>query len=72
MQELDHAAFFRAGIPHIYFGVEDHPDYHKPTDDFANIDQEWFLKSIESVVMMAAAMDDQLDAIYAMRTAAQE
>ncbi|MEM7327307.1 MAG: M28 family peptidase [Pseudomonadota bacterium] len=68
----DHAAFFRAGIPHIYFGVEDHPDYHKPTDDFANIDQEWFLKSVESVVMMAAAMDDQLDAIYAMRTAAQE
>lgn len=66
----DHAAFFRAGIPHVYFGVEDHPDYHKPSDDFDKIDQEWFLKSIDTVVMVAAAMDDQLDEIYTMRLAA--
>lgn len=66
----DHAAFFRAGIPHLYFGVEDHPDYHKPTDDFDKIDQEWFLKSIETVIMVAATMDKQLDEIYAMRIAA--
>ncbi len=66
----DHAAFFRAGIPHIYFGVEDHVDYHKPSDDFEKIDQDWFLKSIDSVVMMAIAMDDDLDEIYAMRQAA--
>ena len=66
----DHAAFFRAGIPHLYFGVEDHPDYHKPTDDFERIDQDWFLRSVESVVMVAAEMDARLDEIYAMRTAA--
>lgn len=63
----DHAAFFRAGIPHLYFGVEDHPDYHRPTDDFGAIDQDWFLRSVESVVMVAAAMDAQLSEIYAMR-----
>ena len=66
----DHAAFFRAGIPHLYFGVEDHPDYHKPTDDFERIDQDWFLRSVESVVMVAAEMDARLDEIYAMRVAA--
>ncbi len=66
----DHAAFFRAGIPHLYFGVEDHPDYHKPTDDFERIDQDWFLKSVESVIMVAAEMDARLDDIYAMRMAA--
>lgn len=66
----DHAAFFRAGIPHIYFGVEDHVDYHKPSDDFEKIDQDWFLKSIDSVVMMAIAMDAKLDEIFAMRQAA--
>ena len=65
----DHAAFFRAGIPHIYFGVEDHVDYHKPSDDFEKIDQDWFLKSVDSVIMMAIAMDDALDEIYAMRQA---
>lgn len=66
----DHAAFFRAGIPHLYFGVEDHPDYHKPSDDFAKVDQEWFLKSIETVIMVAAALDEQLEDIHAMRVAA--
>ena len=66
----DHAAFFRAGIPHLYFGVEDHPDYHKPSDDFDKIDQDWFLKSIETVTMVAVSMDEQLDDIYAMRLAA--
>src|SRR5690606_27737683 len=27
----DHAAFHEQGIPFIYFGVEDHEDYHKAT-----------------------------------------
>lgn len=66
----DHAAFFRAGIPHLYFGVEDHPDYHKPTDDFTAIDQDWFLRSIESVVMVADEMDRKLPELYAMRVKA--
>lgn len=66
----DHAAFFRAGIPHLYFGVEDHPDYHKPSDDFDKVDQDWFLKSVDTVIMVAAAMDEQLDDVYAMRLAA--
>ena len=67
----DHAAFFRVGIPHLYFGVEDHPDYHKPTDDFERIDQDWFLRSIESVIMVASEMDDRLAEIYAMRLASE-
>ncbi len=33
----DHAPFHRAGIPFVYFGVEDHAGYHEPTDDFENI-----------------------------------
>ena len=68
----DHAAFFRAGIPHVYFGVEDHVDYHKPSDDFENINQDWFLKSVDSVILIAIAMDERLDEIYAMRNAGAE
>lgn len=67
----DHAAFFRIGIPHLYFGVEDHPDYHQPTDDFEKIDQDWFLRSVDSVIMIAIEMDQRLDEIYAMRVAAE-
>ena len=66
----DHAVFFRAGIPHIYFGVEDHPDYHRPSDDFERVDQEWFLKSVDTLAMMAEAMDADLGEIFAMRQAA--
>lgn len=68
----DHAVFFRAGIPHIYFGVEDHPDYHKPTDDFENVDQTWFLNSVETLIMISEAMDEDLSAIFEMRQAATE
>lgn len=63
----DHGPFFRAGVPHLYLGVEDHVDYHKPGDDFDKIDSDWFLRSVESVVLMARAMDEQLGTIHAMR-----
>lgn len=65
--QSDHAAFFRAGLPHIYLGVEDHPDYHQPSDDFEKIDQAWFLKSVETAVMMAIEADARLDEIAALQ-----
>src|SRR5690606_18265544 len=30
--ESDHYVFYRMRIPILYFGVEDHIDYHQPTD----------------------------------------
>ena len=33
----DHGSFHEAGIPFVYFGVEDHRDYHRPTDDVEQI-----------------------------------
>jgi hypothetical protein len=36
--QSDHGAFHAAGIPFVYFGVEDHPDYHKPSDTADKID----------------------------------
>lgn len=64
--QSDHWAFHKGGYIYLYLGVEDHPDYHAPSDDFAKIDQAWFLKSIETAVMMAVAADAQLEAIDAM------
>ena len=31
-QSSDHGPFHTAGRPFLYFGVEDHADYHRPTD----------------------------------------
>jgi len=33
----DHGAFFEKKVPHLYFGVEDHVDYHRPSDSFAGV-----------------------------------
>lgn len=61
--ESDHVAFNEKHIPWVYFGVEDHPDYHKPTDDFATIPVDFFRRSAATVLMAVRAFDDDLDAI---------
>ncbi|MBI3714112.1 MAG: M28 family peptidase [Burkholderiales bacterium] len=57
--QSDHYAFFKAGIPHLYFGVEDHADYHKPSDSFEKIKAEFFDGSIEIIVKAAHIIDQQ-------------
>src|SRR5690606_18619789 len=37
--QSDHGSFYRKQIPFVYFGVEDHPHYHKETDEYQNIHQ---------------------------------
>jgi Zn-dependent M28 family amino/carboxypeptidase len=63
--QSDHGVFARAGIPWVYFGVEDHPEYHKPTDDFATVPQAFFIKAVDTVVAAARLFDAQLDTIPA-------
>jgi hypothetical protein len=46
----DHRIFHRAQIPFIYFGVEDHKDYHKATDTFENINQEFYVDAVKMIV----------------------
>ncbi len=61
--QSDHGPFHRAGIPFIYFGVEDHPHYHRPSDDFDSVPIDFFLRSIETVVMAAEEVDNKLTVI---------
>ncbi len=61
--QSDHGAFARAGVTWVYFGVEDHPEYHKPTDDFVTIPQAFFRKAVETVVLATRRFDDQLDSL---------
>ena len=37
-QQSDQGAFVDAGIDYLYFGVEDHADYHKPSDTADKVD----------------------------------
>jgi len=65
----DQGAFHKVGIPFVYFGVEDHKDYHKPTDDFANINQEFFVRATETILSTVKLFDENLDAISASAAA---
>lgn len=56
----DHASFHRVGIPFVYFGVEDHPDYHEPTDDFEKIDPAEFAAAVETILIALRALDTAL------------
>jgi Zn-dependent M28 family amino/carboxypeptidase len=56
--QSDHAAFHAAGIPFVYFGVEDHPDYHKPTDTADKIDAR-FIAAVEQTVRDAVTVLDR-------------
>lgn len=63
--QSDHFAFHQAGVPWVYFGVEDHPRYHKPTDDFEAVPQDFFARSLATVVAAARAFDADLEEIAA-------
>ncbi len=56
----DHAAFHGAGIPFVYFGVEDHEDYHRPTDDFERIDPGELAASVRTILLAVRALDAAL------------
>jgi hypothetical protein len=53
----DHAVFHRERIPFVYFGVDYHPDYHEPTDDYERVQPARFIAATELIVQGFRAMD---------------
>ncbi|MFL6332771.1 MAG: M20/M25/M40 family metallo-hydrolase [Pyrinomonadaceae bacterium] len=60
--QSDQYAFHKAGIPFVYFGVEDHKDYHKPTDDFDTLTRDFFVGAAETVLLSVERLDADLEA----------
>jgi Zn-dependent M28 family amino/carboxypeptidase len=63
--QSDHGAFHSAGIPYIYFGVEDHVDYHRPTDDSDRLMPAFYAGAINTVLDAIRTFDRNLTAIVA-------
>ncbi|MBX9616197.1 MAG: M28 family peptidase [Caulobacteraceae bacterium] len=61
VEASDHAAFYRAGVPFLYLGVDYHADYHRPTDDFERITPAVFAAATELSVASFRALDRGLD-----------
>lgn len=59
----DHGPFHQKGIPFIYFGVEDHPHYHSPSDTFENINSEFYPVATETIIGVISELDEQLDKV---------
>ncbi len=55
--QSDHGAFHAAGIPFVYFGVEDHADYHKPTDTADKISRGFLVDVAETVLDAVLELD---------------
>jgi Zn-dependent M28 family amino/carboxypeptidase len=58
--QSDQGSFNNKNIPFLYFGVEDHKDYHKPTDDFENINTEFFTDAAEAIKQTVIKIDAYL------------
>ncbi len=56
----DHGAFFEKKVPHLYFGVEDHVDYHRPSDSFVGIHPEFYKATVKLILKSLLALDENL------------
>lgn len=56
--QSDHAAFHSKHIPFIYFGVEDHPDYHTPNDTFENIQPDFLYQVVQTILDVMEKIDN--------------
>ncbi|HEX8337629.1 MAG TPA: M20/M25/M40 family metallo-hydrolase [Pyrinomonadaceae bacterium] len=63
--QSDQFPFHKAGVPFVYFGVEDHGDYHKPSDDFDTLTRDFFVGAAETVLEAVKALDADLGAAVA-------
>ncbi|MDH7448177.1 M28 family peptidase [Aquimarina sp. 2201CG14-23] len=57
MYSSDNGSFFEKGIPNITFSEEDHADYHKATDDFENINPEFYIKVYDLIQKSITKID---------------
>lgn len=55
--QSDQGAFHSAGIPFVYFGVEDHPDYHEPTDDPEKVNAGFYYPATRTIAAFVTRLD---------------
>jgi Zn-dependent M28 family amino/carboxypeptidase len=57
----DHGSFHAVRIPFLYFGVEDHADYHRPTDTADKIPSRFFVEATGLVLDTIRRLADSAD-----------
>jgi hypothetical protein len=63
-KDSDHWAFWQAWqLPFIYLGVEDESQHHKPTDDYETMSYDFYVRAVETGILLLQNFDKNLDAI---------
>jgi Zn-dependent M28 family amino/carboxypeptidase len=57
--QSDHYSFHLKKIPFLYFGVEDHADYHKPSDTFDKINKSFYYQVCSMIANTIMIIDKQ-------------
>jgi Zn-dependent M28 family amino/carboxypeptidase len=66
-RDSDHYSFTQAGIPALYFGVEDFDQHHKATDDYETITYDFLVRAVETLVRITERFDANLDSVNKAR-----
>jgi hypothetical protein len=69
IQQSDQGPFASKKIPFVYFGVEDHPDYHKPGDTVEHIEPGFYYRCAQTIAEFVRRLDLGLDRVAAVRAA---
>jgi Zn-dependent M28 family amino/carboxypeptidase len=65
--QSDHFVFHRAGIPFVYFGVEDEAQHHKHTDDPGTITKDFYIAAVDTILSSVITFDKNLGDIKKKR-----
>jgi hypothetical protein len=55
--QSDHFPFHQNNIPYLYFGVEDHADYHRPGDTFDKVNKSFYYQVCSMITAVASLLD---------------
>lgn len=59
--QSDHFHFYKNNIPFLYFGVEDHTGYHKPSDEFQYINPDFYNQVVKFIANTIADLDSKIN-----------
>jgi hypothetical protein len=66
--QSDHYALWtKLKMPFIYLGVEDEAQHHKATDDYETMSHDFYVRAVETTILLAQNFDKNLDAIAKRR-----
>ena len=71
-QSSDHGPFHTAGRPFLYFGVEDHADYHRPSDTADKIPRQFFVEATTVILETINSLANRSTRIQGARVTPEE